>query len=220
MRTLVIAPHPDDEVLGVGGTLLRRKAEGGQIGWVIVTEMTKQMGWDERKIENRQREIAKIREFIKFDFVLELGYPTTSLDLQSQAELTKSISEAVSKFKPHDIFLPNASDVHSDHKITHLAGVSATKWFRQKSVRRIFAYETLSETGFDLSNSSSFNPNYFIDIGEFLFDKMEALNIYSSELGTFPFPRSQKAVESLAQYRGTQSGFEAAEAFQLLQAFE
>ena len=96
------------------------------------------------------------------------------------------------------------------------AASACCKWFRYPSVRRVLAYETLSETEFGLDPDTRFHPNVFVDISAFLERKIELLQIYKSELGHFPFPRSATAVRVLAQYRGANSGFEAAEAFQLL----
>ena len=93
---------------------------------------------------------------------------------------------------------------------------ACSKWFRYPSVKRVLAYETLSETNFNLNPNATFNPNYFIDISEYLERKLEVLAIYRSELGVFPFPRSAEAIRALATYRGSSSGFVAAEAFQLL----
>ena len=90
------------------------------------------------------------------------------------------------------------------------------QWFRYPSVRRVLAYETLSETEFGLDPETRFQPNVFVDISHFLKRKIEMLQIYKSELGPFPFPRSATAVQALAQYRGATAGFEAGEAFQLL----
>ena len=92
------------------------------------------------------------------------------------------------------------------------------KWFRYPSVRRILAYETPSETDFAFNPiESAFNPNVYVEITDFLSAKLDLLGIYEGELGSFPFPRSKKAVEALAQVRGAQSGFEVAEAFMMLQ---
>jgi LmbE family N-acetylglucosaminyl deacetylase len=96
------------------------------------------------------------------------------------------------------------------------AVAAGTKWFRHPSVRRVLAYETLSETDFGLNASPGFKPNVFVDITHFIDKKIEAANVYASELGKFPFPRSPEAIRALASVRGATSGFQAAEAFELL----
>ena len=96
------------------------------------------------------------------------------------------------------------------------AAVACTKWFRYPFVRRVLAYETPSETGFGLDSRSTFHPDFFVEISDFLERKLEVMAVYGSELGVFPFPRSVEAVRALATWRGASSGFAAAEAFQLL----
>lgn len=216
MRSLVVAPHPDDEVLGVGGTLLRRKQEGSTIGWLIMTNISVASGWNSEKIEQRKNETAKIAEFFGFDSVFELGFATTQLDLVPMGDLVGAVSNALRVFAPTEVFIPHSSDIHSDHRMTFEAVASATKWFRCPSIKRILAYETLSETEFGLVSGQGFKPNVFLNIDGYLEGKLQAMEIYSSEVGMFPFPRSNEAISALATLRGSSSGFKAAEAFELL----
>jgi LmbE family N-acetylglucosaminyl deacetylase len=132
------------------------------------------------------------------------------------AELIEQFSAVFKKFGPEHVFLPHRSDVHSDHRVVFDAGAACAKWFRYPSVRRLLSYETISETDFCLDTRSPFQPNCFVDITRYLERKLEVVAAYQSELGQFPFPRSIDAIRSLAAVRGAASGFEAAEAFQLL----
>lgn len=216
MRQIVIAPHPDDEVLGVGGTLLRRKAEGAKVAWLIVTAISVQAGWSEEKVKQRADEIRRITEFFGFDEVFTLNFPTTQLDCIPISDLVAGISDVFRIFEPEEVFVPHPSDVHTDHRIVFDAAASCTKWFRYPSVKRVLAYETISETDFGLGTDQGFRPNVFVDIELFLNDKLRAMDIYEAELGTFPFPRSHEAIRALATLRGAASGFKAAEAFELL----
>lgn len=215
-KTLVIAPHPDDEVLGVGGTLLRRKAEGVKVAWLIVTAISVQSGWREEKVNQRADEVMRVTELFGFDEVFTLNFPTTQLDRVPMSDLVAGISEVFRSFEPEEVFLPHPSDVHTDHRIVFDAAASCTKWFRYPSVKRVLAYETLSETDFGLGTDQGFRPNAYVDIETFLDDKLRAMDIYASELGVFPFPRSHEAIRALAALRGAASGFKAAEAFELL----
>jgi len=106
--------------------------------------------------------------------------------------------------------------VHTDHRAVFDAAAACTKWFRYPSVKRVLAYETLSETDFGLGTELGFRPNVFVDISPFLERKLQAMDIYASEIAPFPFPRSQDALRALARVHGTSSGYHAAEAFQLL----
>ena len=218
MKSLVVAPHPDDETLGCGGTLLRRKAEGGTIGWLLMTELNKSWSWSDLQISKRADEINQVRKFlgIRKEHVYELGFPTTRLDTIPMADLVTSISEAFKSFEPEELFLPHPGDIHSDHRITFEAASACTKWFRYPSLKRILAYETLSETDFSLISSQVFRPNIFINIEPYFSDKLKLLDIYASELGKFPFPRCHEAITALAKFRGASSGFKESEAFELL----
>ena len=216
MRTLVIAPHPDDEILGCGGTLLRRKAEGVKLGWLIVTGISEQTGWSAVRVRQRDVEIAKVAKLVGFSEVFNLRLPTAHLDSLPMADLVDQFSAIFKSFQPDEVLLPHRADAHTDHRVVFDAASACTKWFRYPSVRRVLAYETISETGFGLDADCTFYPNVFIDISNFLERKLEVMSIYQSELGTFPFPRSVQAIQALATLRGATSGFMAAEAFQLL----
>ena len=216
MKTLVIAPHPDDEALGCGGTLLRCKAEGIELAWLIVTGISEKTGWSTEMVRQRDDEIDKVVELIGFDRVFNLRLPSTKLDQLPFSELVNHFSATFKTFQPEEILVPHRSDVHTDHQLVFDATASCTKWFRYPFVKRVLAYETISETEFCLDPNQSFKPNYFVDISDFLERKLEVLAVYQSELGPFPFPRSIEAIQALATLRGANSGFMAAEAFQLL----
>lgn len=215
-KTLVVAPHPDDEVLGVGGTLLRRKAEGVKVAWLIVTAISVQSGWSEEKVKQRADEVKRVTEFFGFDEVFTLNFPTTQLDRVPMSDLVAGISNVFRSFEPEEVFVPHPSDVHTDHRMVFDAVASCTKWFRYPFIKRVLAYETLSETDFGLGTVQGFRPNVFVDIEPFIDGKLRAMDIYASELGVFPFPRSHEAIRALAALRGAASGFMAAEAFELL----
>jgi LmbE family N-acetylglucosaminyl deacetylase len=131
-------------------------------------------------------------------------------------ELIAKVSKVFQIFQPEEVFIPHQGDVHSDHRITFEAVSACSKWFRYPSVKRVLAYETLSETEFSLDSSKAFQPNVFVDISQHLEQKLALLRIYASEIGEFPYPRSEVAVRALAQFRGSSSGFESAEGFELL----
>lgn len=216
MKTLVIAPHPDDEVLGVGGTLLRRKAEGAELAWLIMTGISTANGWSQEQVERRADEIARVTTMFRFDHVFTLDFPTTQLDHIPVGDLVGAISGVFKAFQPEEVFVPHPSDVHTDHRAVFDAAAACTKWFRYLSVKRVLAYETLSETDFGLGTELGFRPNVFVDIAPYLEGKLKAMDIYASEMAAFPFPRSHEALRALAKVRGVASGYHAAEAFQLL----
>lgn len=215
-KTLVIAPHPDDEILGCGGTLLRRKAEGSELCWLIVTGVSEQAGWPAERVQQREAEIGRVAELVGFDHVYNLRLPPAQLETIPMGDLVNRFSKVFKEFQPEEVFLPHRADVHTDHKVVFDAAAACAKWFRYSSVHRVLAYETISETEFGLDADSFFRPNCFVDIGDFLDRKLDIMSVYQSELGDFPFPRSINAIRALATVRGAASGFAAAEAFQLL----
>lgn len=219
MKTIIVAPHADDELLGCGGTLLRRVNEGGRVAWLLMTAITKEAGWAADKIQQRAAEIERVREGLQVapHHLYALGLPTAELDRIPMSTLVRKISEVFVDFQPDEVLLPYPGDAHSDHRVTFEAASACTKWFRYSSVKRVLAYETPSETDFGIDpRDGGFKANVFVDIGRQLDKKLELMRVYESEIGEFPFPRSEKALRSLAQLRGSQAGFDAAEAFMLL----
>jgi LmbE family N-acetylglucosaminyl deacetylase len=215
-RVIVVAPHPDDETLGCGGTLLRMAQDGAQLAWLIVTSMSEEHGFAKERVNGRDAEIDRVAGLFGFSAVFRLALPTRKLDKIPMSDLVEQFSDVFRSFRPEQVFLPHRSDVHTDHRIVFDAGTACAKWFRHPSVRRVLAYETISETDFGLDAHTPFQPDYFVDISQFLENKLEIMSIYESELQEFPFPRSIEAIRALAMVRGAASGFNAAEAFQLL----
>ena len=219
MKTLIIAPHPDDELLGCGGTLLRRTAEGGTVAWLLITAFTKEGGWSADRIAKRSSEIKEVREGLGIakEHFYHLGFPTTHLDRVPMNTLVSRVSSVLDEFKPDEVLLPYPGDVHSDHRIVFEAASACTKWFRHPCVKSVVVYETPSETDFGIDpRYSGFKPNVFVDISIQLDLKIELMRIYGSEMGEFPFPRSERTLRALAHLRGSQAGFKAAEALSLL----
>lgn len=214
-KIMVVAPHPDDETLGCGGTLMRHYQEGHEVHWLIGTDM--KSGFNKDKIHLRKKEIEEVGKHYKFKSITQLDFATTSLDEVPMRDLVTSFSEVVQKVKPEIVYLPYRGDVHSDHKYVFDAMIACTKWFRYDFIKKILVYETLSETEFGInSDNNGFKPNVYVNITDYLNKKVQIMNIFNSEMGDYPFPRSDKAIEALASYRGVSSGFNYAEAFMLL----
>jgi len=216
-RILVVAPHPDDETLGCGGTILRHRAASDEVGWLIVTEMTADTGFTAERMQARAAEIEAVAAHYRIAWVDQLGLPTTRLDAIPRGDIIAAIAGIITERQPDTVFLPHPGDAHSDHTITFDACAACLKWTKAPSVRRIATYETLSETDLALPRRrAAFQPLYFVDIADHLDAKIVAMRLYASELGDFPFPRSEEAIRSLAKTRGAQAGFGAAEAFTIL----
>jgi N-acetylglucosamine malate deacetylase 1 len=216
-RIMIVAPHADDETLGCGGTILRFIAQGYEVHWLLVTGMSQVSGFSEQEIITRQNEINLAEKSYGFKAVHQLMLPPAQLDTIAIGQIVGAISHIISSVKPDQVFTAYRNDAHSDHQIVYDAVMSATKSFRYPFVKRVLAYETMSETNFGLKpEDGGFKPNVFVDIGPYLKTKLEILGIFSTELGQFPFPRSKKALEALAYIRGVQCNAEAAEAFMLI----
>ncbi len=223
MKTIVVAPHADDELLGCGGTLLKRFKSGYEVSWLLMTSISEVNGWEKEDIKKRDKEIKTVREMLNINpkNFYELKIPTTKLDEIPMNNIIKKISEVFLKFQPNEVFLPHPGDIHSDHRITFEAAQACTKWFRYPSIRKIYTYETTSETEFQLdAKFNFFNPNTYIDITNHIDSKIKLLEVYRSEIKEHPFPRSIKAIKALATLRGSQMGASSAEAFCLLSSRE
>lgn len=213
MNVLVIAPHPDDETLGCGATLMKHQRLGHKCHWLIVTAAFENQGFDNNWLIKRANEIQAISSFYGFSSVTELKHPSANLDLIPKRELVSQFSEIVNVIQANVVYVPFWGDVHSDHEIVFEAAASSTKNFRTPFIKSVRAYETLSETEFGLRSDSKFNPNMFVDIEEFLDRKVEAMSLYESEFMTGVGPRSERMIRALAAYRGCVIGSNAAEAF-------
>ena len=214
---LVVAPHPDDETLGCGGTLLRHVCKGDEVYWLIVTDLSVDCGFPQLQVIQRQEEIQQVSKAYGFAEVYNLKLPPAQLEEFPKGKLVSLIGKIVKDVNPEIVYLPYRNDVHTDHRIVFDAVVSCSKWFRYPSIRRVLCYETLSETDFSLyPNLEGFTPNSFVDITNYMDKKIEIAKIYRTEMGQFPFPRSPEALQALAQVRGAASGCLAAESFIIL----
>ena len=221
-KVLVVAVHPDDETLGCGGTLLKHKATGDEIYWLIATTIKNgynnwDLGFSKDIVEKREKEIKRVAELYDFDGIYRLEFPTMRIDEISMSELIGKISKIFKEVQPNIVYLPFKNDVHSDHRKIFEAAYSCTKIFRYPFVKKILMMETLSETEFAPSTKEDgFIPNVFVDITRYLEKKLEIMGIYESELGEHPFPRSKRNITALATFRGATAGCEYAESFVLL----
>jgi len=216
-NVLVIAPHPDDETLGCGGTLLRHVAEGDRVYWLIGTTIKEKNGFSSDRVNSRQKEIKKVSDMYGFAGYKHLDFNTTELDQVPRNILIQKISEYVNQVEPHTIYLPYRNDIHSDHAQIFDASVACTKSFRYPFVKKVCVYETLSETEFGMrTDDPGFKPNMWVDITRYLDRKIEIMKVFESELGKHPFPRSTMNIRALATYRGSTSGCISSEAFMIL----
>ena len=215
MRIMVVSPHPDDETLGAGGSLMRLKQEGNEIYWLNVTSISEKMGYSKIEIEKRQSQIEKIEQFYNVNGFHNLELQTTRLENYDSGDIISQIGEIMNEWQPEWIFLPDYNDAHSDHKCVFDWCLACTKTFRYPFIKKIVAMEILSESNFGRPENPFF-PTMFIDISEQMEKKKKAMAVYESELGEHPFPRSIEAIESLGVLRGSQAGVKYAEGFRVI----
>lgn len=213
-KVLVVAPHPDDETLGCGGTLLRHISEGDEVHWLIMTTISEERGFDVKRVSSRRVEIDSVAKAYGFSSFCQAEFITAQLDRYSKSDLISFVSSFIQKVEPNIIYIPYRNDVHSDHGIVFDAVSSCTKSFRYPFVKQVLAYETLSETEFSIRpDDPGFKPNFWVDMTDFLDRKIELMKLYAGEMGEHPFPRSEQNIRALSTFRGGVAGVIAAEAF-------
>ena len=211
---IVFAPHPDDEVLGVGGTIARLASEGRRVTVAIVTRgRAEDFGADHvERVRDEARAAHKILGVVE---TLFLDFPAARLDQVPHAELNASFTELVTHRLPNMVFLPFRGDLHLDHRLVFDSAMVAMRPVGIVRVKEIFAYETLSETNWNAGRgiSAPFVPDCFVNVENYLRAKLEAMKLYASQLRQFPDERSVEAIDALARHRGATVGVIAAEAF-------
>lgn len=213
MRVVAVSAHADDETLGCGGTLLKHKAEGTEIHWLLVTMPGAPM-FDEAFTELRKAQIAKVSAAFGMDSVEVLGLPAAGLDMLPVGEVIGPVSHALKTLAPDRIYVVNRGDVHSDHRIVFDAVWAASKPFNVGRSWDIYAYETMSSTNMAAPFSAEpFHPTAYCDVTSFFEKKIEILELFDTEIQAPPHPRSSHAVEALAHFRGSAIGVTHAEAF-------
>lgn len=216
MKILVIAPHPDDEVLGCGGIMAKYATEGHEVYVAVVTKGIEPLfSEEEDKIDKEQCLNAHKLLGVKKTFFLDL--PAAMLDTVPRYKLNGDIAKVVNEVLPDEIFIPHIGDMHFDHKLINEACMVAVRPRNEKCVKRVYAYETLSETEWDIPNSSNFfMPNVYVDISDYIDKKVAAMKEYKEQIMEYPSPRSAEGIKSLAMTRGMTVNRKYAESFMLI----
>lgn len=216
MKVLVIAPHPDDEVLGCGGTIAKYNQKGNEVYLCIVTKAYTP-DWSEEFIKNRPREVEAVNKILGILKTSFLDFPTAKLDTIPYKELNEAIFRVVGEVKPDLLFIPHKGDIHKDHRLIFESSLVAAKSATHK-IKKILSYEVLSETEWGRL-IDPFIPNVYVNISGTFRNKVKAMEIYDSELKEYPHPRSLEIIEALAKKRGSEIGVNLAEAFYLIREF-
>lgn len=210
---LVIAPHPDDEVLGCGGTIARLAAEGASVHIGIVTS-GKPPRFDPAQVAGVRAETARAHEMLGVAETHWLGLPAAALDQMAHGDVNAAIDDLVRRIRPATMLIPFLGDLHLDHQVVFRSCLVAARPRSAEAPICLMAYETLSETNWGAPGiDPQFSPNCFIDIGDYLDRKIEAFLEFESQVRPFPDERSPEAIRALATLRGATVYRKAAEAF-------
>jgi LmbE family N-acetylglucosaminyl deacetylase len=215
MNIMVIAAHPDDEVLGCGGVIARHSTQGDEVHVVVATRGIPEI-YAPELIEESRSELKAAHDLLKVTETHFLDFPAPKLDTIPGYELADEIKKVINRVKPETVYLPHGGDIHLDHRAVYTATLVAARPANDCSVRQLLCYETLSETEWaPLTGGGAFLPTVFINITDYLETKMKAMACYRTQLKEPPHSRSLDAIKALATLRGASVGFLAAEAFEL-----
>ena len=219
MLVLVVSPHADDETLGAGGSILKYKKQGHEVVWLNVTDMKEEYGYSRERISERQEEIQRVKQVYNIDAFYNLELKPAGLDQYSKSMIVQKMANIFETVQPEIIILPYGYDVHSDHKIVFEAALACAKVFRCTCIRKILCMEIISETDYAVSENG-FVPNYYVNIDDYIEQKIKIAQLYQSEVKESPFPRNVDSIRGLAQYRGAAAGAKYAEAFRVIKIIE
>ena len=222
-KVFVIAAHPDEEILGVGGCVARHVAAGDEVYAMILGE-GQTSRWDHREdaaaavVEELHKDTMNAAKEVGYKDVFFENFPDNRFDQVDLLDIVKSIEKKIKELQPEIIYTHFQGDLNVDHQMTARAVLTATRPIGQYPVQEIYAFETLSSTewNFDTTEQTGFVPNVFVDITDFYAQKEAAMKHYSSELCEFPHPRSLEGMDVLSRTRGMAAGMMRAEAYKLV----
>lgn len=219
-KILVVAPHPDDEVLGCGG-IIKKYADNNHLVYVlVVTRGTPKMYADD-KIQNVRNEALTAHKILGVTETRFFEFHAPELDITSNASISIKIAALIKEWGITDLFLPHRGDIHHDHGVVFNAALVAARPVDNYTVKNIYCYETLSETEWAPPfGDDAFIPNHFVAIEDEITYKLEAMQCFKSQVRPFPSTRSLETIEALAKFRGATVGFKRAEAFMVIRTIE
>jgi len=213
---LIVAAHPDDEVLGCGGTMARHAEMGDQVYVVFMTNGVGSRDVSNKEIKSRQEAARNAANILGIFSIKFFDFPDNKMDSIPLIEIIQSIEDIVEELQPKIIYTHHIGDLNIDHQLTHKAVLTACRPIPESSVQEIYTFEVLSSTDWSFSTIDSFNPNYFIEITSYIDKRSAALEAYNIELRQAPHSRSLNHIDSIAKFRGNTVGVDMAEAFMVV----
>jgi LmbE family N-acetylglucosaminyl deacetylase len=219
-RVLVVAAHPDDEVLGMGGTIALHTARGDEVRVLVVTDGSSTQYPDDAETRSRKEEEARraAAELGVEDYV-HLDHPDMRLDTLPHVEVNRVIEEHVQGFAPAVLYTVQP-DVNNDHRVLFDSVAVATRPVPGQPVRRVLTYAPASSTEWTPAAVNWFVPNWYVDVTETIERKIAAFAHYETERREYPHPRSERAIRATAEFHGTTCGCDYAEPFVLVRSIE
>jgi LmbE family N-acetylglucosaminyl deacetylase len=222
MKYLIIAAHPDDEVLGCGGTMARLSLEGHEVHIVILGEGITSRSQAREQANHEQLAALhncsrRVADYLGAHGLELTGLPDNRFDSMDILDVVKIIENIVEKLKPDYVFTQHGGDLNIDHVVTFRATLTATRPMMGRTVKAVYGYQVASSTEWAFAQfSPRFTPQYFVDIEKTLEQKIHAMQLYESEARPFPHPRAPEALRAQAYHLGSQAGLKAAEAFSVI----
>ena len=215
MIILVVAAHPDDEILGCGGAMASHASRGDDVYVVFMADGVTSRGGSD-KLEERLTASLKACELVGAREPINLGFPDNKMDTVPLLKIIQALESLVDKVQPSIVYTHHANDLNVDHRLTHQAVMTACRPQPDSTVSEIYSFEVLSSTGWESQNGGRpFSPTCFVDVSDVWDKKLSALKYYELEMRDYPHARSMEAVEALARYRGVSAGLHYAEGFQV-----
>ena len=215
-RVLAIAPHADDEIIGLGGTLLKHIKQGDEVYICIVTRGCQPI-FSESFMEKLRAETLNCHQKLGAVKTFFLEFPSVMLDGVPRYELNNAMAKVFQEVAPQVVYIPHFGDMQKDHALVSEAAMVCVRPKYDYKVESVYAYETLSETEWNIPSAENlFVPNVWVDITDYIEKKKDAMECYRSQLREFPNPRSLRAIEALSEYRGSTVCKKNAEAFMLI----
>ena len=218
-KILVLGAHSDDEVLGVGGTILKVKENNSVVDVLIVTDSASAQYNEKQKLDNRDSNLHQCCKILKVDNVFQWDLPDMRLDTLSHLEMNKKLSFFIEKSDYDTVFIHHPNDINKDHQVLFDSLMVVCRPMPNQKVKSILTFYTPSSTEWgSFEKNRMFCPNVFVDIENYMDLKLNALSKYTDEVREFPHPRSLENVENVAKYFGSQVGLKFAEPFYLIRS--